>query len=133
MLSPVRISSTEDVIARIEEAARAKPGGVVATDCDGTVWSGDVGEDLFEAFVERGRVEAPAADALARAAHSFGIDARGDGVTLVRRAREAYVRGGLDEEKVFELMAWCFAGWSRAEVAAFAREVIERKRVAART
>jgi phosphoserine phosphatase len=29
-------------------------------------------------------------------------------------------------------MAWCFAGWSRAEVAAFAREVIERKRVAAR-
>jgi phosphoserine phosphatase len=128
----VKIASTGDVIARIERAAREAPGGVVATDCDGTVWSGDVGEDLFEAFAERGRVEPPAAEALARAAASFGLDASGDGTTLVRRIRAAYLRGGLDEEKTFELMAWCFAGWSRGDVAAFAREVVAEKRVSSR-
>ena len=65
----VELQTADEVWARVEALARAQAGGVVATDGDGTLWSGDVGEDLFHAFLEHGRVEAPAHEAI-------GLEAR---------------------------------------------------------
>ena len=135
MLFAVRHQSVEEVVARIEQVARdlpESPRGVVATDGDGTLWSGDVGEDLFEAFVEHARVEPAAHEAMVRAATSFGIDEGGTGAMVARRIWDAYHKGSLPEEPVFELMAWCFASWSRADVNAFARDVVVSAGVAAR-
>lgn len=118
--------SAADVWTRIEALAREQPGGVVATDGDGTLWSGDVGEDLFFAFLELGRVESPALDAIRTSALDHALSDAGSGVDVAQRIYAAYLAGDVPEEAICELMAWCFAGWNKGEVHSFAREVIER-------
>jgi phosphatidylglycerophosphatase C len=125
MLPAVQVQSAEDVWARIAaEAARDGGAGVVATDGDGTLWSGDVGEDLFFAFVDHGRFEEPAFEAIRREARAHALSDAGSGPDVAHRIYDAYVEGRFPEERVCELMAWCFAGWRRDEVAAFARGVV---------
>lgn len=128
----VHPQSVDAVWERIETLARAQPGGVVAMDGDGTLWSGDVGEDLFHAFVERGRVEPRAVEALRRDARDHALSDAGTGPDVARRIYAAYLEARFPEERVCEMMAWCFAGWSRGEVCAFARDVIDRAGLAAR-
>ena len=113
-----------EVAARIEGALRATTGGVVAVDGDGTLWSGDVAEDLFYAFVERGRVEPEAERAILRAAAEHGVDASGTGAAVARRIYGAYLDDRFPEEEVCELMTWCFAGWTRDKMQGFARDVM---------
>jgi len=120
----VQLVEVGEVVDRILSAARAQPGGVVATDADGTLWDGDVGEDLFHAFIERGRVEAPALEAMKREAHLHGLSDAGTGADVARRIYAAYTEDRFPEETILEMMVWCFAGWTRAEVDTFAREVI---------
>jgi phosphatidylglycerophosphatase C len=121
----VQLQSPETVWARIEELARTEPGGVVATDGDGTLWTGDVGEDLFHAFLDHGRVDPPAFEALVRDARAHGLSDAGKGSDVARRIYDAYLEGRFPEERLCELMTWCFAGWAHHEVRAFAREVVE--------
>jgi phosphatidylglycerophosphatase C len=121
------IQHADDVWTRIAEARAQLPPdtrarGVIATDADGTLWSGDVGDDLFHAFVERGTVHPPALEAMRREAREHALSDAGTGPEVARRVHEAYVQGRFPEERVCELMAWCFAGWTRDELAAFARE-----------
>jgi phosphatidylglycerophosphatase C len=122
----VDVWSADRVWTRIESIVRTQPGGVVAMDADGTLWSGDVGEDLFHAFLLEGRVEAPALEAIRREARDHAISDAGSGADIARRLYEQYVAGRFPEERICEVMAWCFAGWKRSEVGAFAREVIDR-------
>jgi phosphoserine phosphatase len=125
MLPPVEKQTPDEVWARVESLARAQPGGVVATDGDGTLWSGDVGEDLFHAFLKHGRVEAPALRAMALEAREHRISDAGTGAEVARRLYDAYLEGNFPEERICELMTWCFAGWTHREVQAFARTVVE--------
>ncbi len=118
--------------ARVEALADAQPGGVVAMDADGTLWSGDVGEDLFHAFLVHGRVEAPALEAFRREARDHSLSDAGSGPDIARRIYAAYVDGRFPEERMCELMTWCFAGWSRAEVRKFAAGVVSLGGIAAR-
>ncbi len=121
-----------DVWVRIESLARAQPGGVVATDGDGTLWSGDVGEDLFHAFVTHGRVEPDALEALRRDARHHAISDAGSGPDVARRIYAAYADGRFPEERICELMTWCFAGWTDEEMRGFARDVVDHGRLLAR-
>jgi phosphoserine phosphatase len=132
MLSGVHLQTADDVWARIEALARAQPGGVVATDGDGTLWKGDVGEDMFHAFLHHGRVEPPALEALRREARDHGLSDAGTGADVARRIYGAYVAGHFPEQRVCEMMTWCFAGWARAEVRSFARAVVDRGSLATR-
>jgi phosphatidylglycerophosphatase C len=121
----VELWSADRVWARIESLATAQPGGVVAMDGDGTLWSGDVGEDLFHAFLRRGRVEAPALEALRREARDHALSDAGSGSDIARRIYSAYLEGSFPEERVCEAMTWCFAGWTQSEVRSFARDVVD--------
>lgn len=128
----MNIQHADDVWTRIAEAQRqlaagdAPTRGVVATDADGTLWSGDVGEDLFHAFIERGTVHPPALEAMRREAREHALSDAGTGPEVARRIYEAYVAGSYPEERACELMTWCFAGHAREDVAAFARETVQR-------
>ena len=132
MLARVNLQSADDVWARIESIARARPGGVIATDGDGTLWSGDVGEDLFHAFLEYGRVEPPALEALRTEARDHRLSDAGSGVDVARRIYSAYLEGRYPEEALCELMAWCFGGWTSEELRGFARDVVARGGLSAR-
>jgi phosphatidylglycerophosphatase C len=119
------LPQTADAVwARIERLAQSAPGGIVATDADGTLWSGDLGEDLFHAFLDHGRVEPPALEAFRRDAGEHELSDAGTGPEIARRIYEAYLVGRFPEERMCELMAWCFAGWTRAAVREFARGVV---------
>jgi phosphoserine phosphatase len=123
----VQLQSSDEVWARIEAlVATTGPAGVVATDGDGTLWGGDVGEDLFHAFIEHGELADPAIDALRREAREHALSDAGAGPDVARRIYAAYVEGHFPEERVCELMTWCFAGWARDRVQAFARDVVDR-------
>lgn len=125
----MRLQTADEVWARIEAQAGVDHGGgrrVVATDADGTLWSGDVGEDLFHAFLNLGRVEPPAEEAMRREARSFHVSDAGTGLDVAHALYDAYRAGAYPEARICELMAWCFGGWGAGEVQAFAREVIGR-------
>jgi len=118
--------TADDVWTRIEALARQQPGGVIATDGDGTLWSGDVGDDLFHAFLDHGRVEPAAFEGFRQTARHHALSDAGHGSDIARRIYTAYLEGAFPEERMCELMTWCFAGWTRDEVRAFAAQVIDR-------
>ena len=132
MLRRVQVQSAGEVWARIERAAAEQPGGVVATDADGTLWDGDVGEDLFHAFVDHGVVHEPAAQAMAREARDHALSDAGTPLDVAHRLYAAYTEGRYPEQQACELMAWCLAGWTRAAVADFARSTVDKLGLAGR-
>jgi phosphatidylglycerophosphatase C len=126
------LQSADQIIARIEEASRQHPGGVLAFDGDGTLWDGDVGEDFFHAFVAHGDIRAPAHAQMVQEATEHGRPAGGTGKELAARIYKDYLAGLFPEERVCELMTWICADWTYAEVDAFAGEVLARGGLEAR-
>lgn len=126
VLSPVEIQR------RITDIRASAPGGAIACDGDGTLWSGDVGEDLFHALVAKGPIRPAAHAEMRKQAAENGLDAGVGALDLARRIYDAYVDHRFPEERVCELMAWAFAEWTRAEVSAFAREVVAAGGLASR-
>jgi phosphoserine phosphatase len=128
----VQLQTADTIWARIEALARERPGGVVATDGDGTLWQGDVGEELFRAFLDSGRWEPAGIDAVRREARNHGLSDAGSGSEVAERIFEAYLGGQFPEERVCEIMTFCFAGWTRTKVQAFARRVVDDGKLPAR-
>jgi phosphatidylglycerophosphatase C len=122
----VDLQSADEVWTRIAAETRVRGGGVIASDGDGTLWSGDVGEDLFHELIEGGQIAAPALEAMKREAREHGLSDAGGGSDVARRIYAAYREGRFPEERVCEVMTWGFAGWTRAGVEAFARDVVDR-------
>jgi HAD superfamily phosphoserine phosphatase-like hydrolase len=121
----MKIESADRIMERIDEARRAHAGGVLAFDGDGTLWSGDVGEDLFHAAIERGDLREEARVAMAREAEGAGLRADGTPLQLAERLYAEYLAGRFSEERMCELMTWAFAGWTREAVDAFAEQTID--------
>jgi phosphoserine phosphatase len=100
---------------------------IVATDADGTLWSGDVGEDLFEAVLHAGGLREEAREALAREAEQHDVAASGDANAIAAALYAAFQGSRYPQDRAFAMMAWAFAGYSTTEVDAFAGEVIARR------
>ncbi len=125
-------TSVTDVISRIDAAAQRATNGAIAFDGDGTLWSGDVGEDWFAAVLASGRVTEGARVALAREAVEHGLDATGGASHIAHAIHAAYLGGAFPEERVCEVMTWVTAGWTSEEQAAFAADVVREVGLAAR-
>jgi phosphatidylglycerophosphatase C len=113
------------VIATLEDHVKLEPGGAIALDGDGTLWSGDIGEDFFEALLDDGSISEAAHVALAREASAESLSVEGGPGAIARRIHAAYHAGTFPEERVCEIMTWAFAGWSGVEVEAFANRVVD--------
>lgn len=122
LLAPIRV---DEVLSFLKEASDRHPGGGVAFDGDGTLWSGDIGEDFFDALLEHGLADVTR-DALAREATEAGLDAAGDAVTIARRIHRAYLERAFPEERVCEVMTWAAAGMTQADLDELAARVISR-------
>jgi phosphoserine phosphatase len=128
----VRTATVEEVMARIDDAARAEPGGAVAFDGDGTLWSGDIGEDFFASLLDGGGLTTEAHDAFVREATEGGVDATGDAAEVVRRIHAAYLGGTFSEERICEIITWACAGWTRARLDEFSAGIVESEGLAGR-
>jgi phosphoserine phosphatase len=109
-----------------ERAKQATPDCcLLATDADGTLWTGDVGEALFEVAIERRLLRDEALPALFREASRLSPVPEGDANDVARSLNDAFKQGRYRRDDAFAMMAWSFAGYRRAELAQLATEVLD--------
>lgn len=132
MLAIVRTATVSEVTRRIDAEMDRAPGGAIATDGDGTLWSGDIGEDFFAALLQGDRLLSTVHEPLAREAEAEGIATDGSAVEIAHRIHAAYLAGTFPEERVCEVMTWAVAGWRADDVDAFADEVVRAVGLAGR-
>jgi phosphatidylglycerophosphatase C len=136
----MELLAAEAVVARIAEArldlAVQTRGAALAFDGDGTLWSGDIGDDFFHRAVEVGRFLPPAVDAMRAVGHAAGLDDIGGGhdagVAIARSLFQGYLDHKVAEDVICEVIAWICAGWREEEVSALARDVVVRGGLASR-
>lgn len=100
---------------------------VLAFDGDGTLWSGDVGEDLFRAALSQSfLMEEAAAPLLAEAAcHHLPVwPGEADANGIARVLFTSYLEGHYPERETCAMMAWCYAGRRVEEVRELAASVL---------
>lgn len=122
----VKTVTVAELLVLLDEQIAREPGGAIAFDGDGTLWSGDIGDDFFEALLDDGGVSAVAHEALVIEATAENIDTSGGAVAIARRIHAGYLAGTFPEERVCEIMAWVFAGRTADEVDAFADRVLTK-------
>lgn len=105
--------SVDEVCATIE---RAPSHAVVAFDCDGTLWSGDVGEDWFVELIERAGLFESASRAMRDEARRHGLRAEGSDRAVAEALVAAMNAGMYEEQRLYELMAWLGAGRTDEQV-----------------
>ena len=118
----------------IQELERRRVPGVnaLAFDGDGTLWSGDVSEDVFSRAVTSELLRDAARPALVEAAAQFSIATTGSASDIAARLFAAYAHGAYPEREVCEMMTWCYAGWTLDELRRFARQALLDVGLAAR-
>jgi phosphoserine phosphatase len=127
--------TARELVARLEaERARAGARPALAFDADGTLWSGDVGFDLFQLALAERALRPAARDALAREAHAAGLSAAADddATALALRLFAAWASGDYGDGRAFRMMAWAFAGWSAGDLLALADQALRGAGLAAR-
>ena len=106
----------EELVEELERRFRAEQPSALAFDGDGTLWSGDVGEDVFRFAVKHGRLRDAARAQIDHEASSRGLPSFADVNATAESLFEAYLAHRYPEPDMCELMTWCFAGHSLAEM-----------------
>lgn len=121
---PFRELTAPEIIRELEHELTHSGDAAIAFDGDGTLWSGDVGEESFVAACLAGKLAASLEPRLAREAEEFGIESSGTSSERAWLLGEAYRAGRYPELRVCELMIWCYAGWTEAELAEHVRRTL---------
>ncbi len=127
--SPVH-ETPEGIVQRLVHARASLPREedvVLAFDADGTLWSGDVGNDLFETLIAEEAVREEARQGLIVEAREAGSSVEGKTTTIAQGLYGALAAGTYAEERAFAMMAWIFAGFSLDEARHFAKRVTLQK------
>lgn len=124
MSSPVRSIGPAQLVLELESRLRADRPSALAFDADGTLWSGDVGDDVFRFAVTHGRLREAARAEIDRQAQSRGFECFADVNATAKQLFDAYLLGRYPEREICELMTWCFAGHSLPEMTDLAREAL---------
>lgn len=119
----VNVSSAE-LVRELEGRLRHDLPNALSFDADGTLWSGDVGEDVFRFAVTHGRLREAARAALDRQAKMRGFACFTDVNSTAQQLFEAYLQGKYPEREICELMTWCYAGYGVHEMVALVREAL---------
>ncbi len=119
-----------EVLARLDEAFPDPSRIVVATDGDGTLWTGDVGEDFFFSFTKDKRVRHAARAGLFAMAQEYAVSHGGD--DAANALYRAYTEGRVPEDRICEMIAWIAAEYTRTELRDVVRDILAREKVAER-
>jgi phosphoserine phosphatase len=118
------ITSAELLSRLNEELCHVSGPAAMVFDADGTLWSGDVGDDLFFYATDRNLLRDEARGALIELAATHGLDTRSTTSELAVSLHEAEAAGRFPERALYEMMAWCFAGLRLEELADIARNAL---------
>ncbi len=123
---------TEELSAMLGDADPSSV--VIAFDGDGTLWSGDVGEDLFRAAMREDFLVDDAMPALVLEAERYGLplDGAASANAVARVLLAGYLAGQYPERETCAMMTWCYAGRALGEVEALASSVLKREDLASR-
>ena len=120
-----RSVSPDQLIVELEQRVPSDQPSALAFDADGTLWSGDVGDDVFRYAVAQGRLREPARRELEHQAQSRGFEVFEDLNQTAKHLFDAYLAGRYPERDICELMTWCYAGHTLSEMRELAREALE--------
>jgi HAD superfamily phosphoserine phosphatase-like hydrolase len=125
-LTPMKSIAPAELVERLEAewalAGGAAARGVLAFDGDGTLWTGDVGDDFFEELLERGDVLDGAIRAIQCELADAGVACESDAVA-VRVLFDAYHAGVFDEERFYEIVGYAAAGRERSAIEVYVDRV----------
>lgn len=121
-LSPPSVTITE-LIARLDALSNHEPCHL-AFDGDGTLWSGDVSDDVFLSACHANWFLDSVRPLLTLILREHGLSSSGPLGRVLERVYQAEKQGTLDEQTLFEIMTWCYAGRSFDEVSAYAERVL---------
>jgi phosphatidylglycerophosphatase C len=113
-----------ELVLELESRLRADRPSALAFDADGTLWSGDVGDDVFRFAVGHGRLREAARAAIEQQARMRGFQCFTDLNATAKQLFDAYLAGSYPEREMCELMTWCFAGHTLTEMADLAAEAL---------
>jgi phosphatidylglycerophosphatase C len=113
-----------ELVVEFERRMHSARPSALAFDGDGTLWSGDVGEDLFRFAVRHGRLREAARARIDHEATSRGFQAFVDVNATAEHLFEAYLAHRFPEREMCELMTWCFAGHTVTEMTELAAEAL---------
>jgi phosphoserine phosphatase len=117
--------STAELIAELDPHLSAAGPCALAFDADGTLWSGDVGDDVFRFAVAHGRLREEARNEIEREAVERGFEVFTDVNRTAEHLFDMYVAGRYPEREMCELMTWCYAGHSLEEMRDLALEALK--------
>jgi phosphoserine phosphatase len=105
---------------------------VIAFDGDGTLWSGDVSDDVFFEACRQDFLLEEARAGMAAALAASGLCCEGSLGELGVRLHEGHTNGKVPERLLFEAMTYCYAGHSESQVTEFSSRVLAEKRIESR-
>lgn len=126
------------LIRRLEELARTtKSPAALVFDADGTLWTGDVGVDVFTQACEQGLLRDEAKRALIAEIVEHGLagelqlegrDPEDADVNLLgRELQRALERGAYPEQAATEMQVWAYAGWTERELREHTRRTLAQR------
>ncbi len=114
-----------ELVTRLEELSHGEPCNL-AFDGDGTLWSGDVSDDVFLSACQSNWLLESVRPLLLSVLNERNLATEGAVGDLLVRLFEAEKQGKLNELLLYEIMTWCYAGRSVTEVAEFANRTLLR-------
>ncbi len=125
----LRTLSARAVIDELERLRAGSQSPALLFDADGTLWSGDVGIEAFVCAYEQKLLREEALEALRALAASGNLETGGTPSDLARRIDLAYHAGSFPELPAWEMMTWCYAGWTLDEVGEHSRNTNRDKQL----
>ena len=120
---PLPLATTAELIQCFATVAETSP-GIFAFDGDGTLWSGDVSDDVFFAAADAEWFHEDARAPLTAVLQTCGLNTNGSLGTLARRLYDAQTKHQIEERLLFEAMTYCYTGHTAHEVTSFAAQVL---------
>lgn len=127
----MNVTSSRAIVERLV-AARGPGPVALAFDADGTLWSGDVGEDTFESACRDGALKDEGRAALARVAEENGIPRSGSATEIAEALYAAYHRGAVAERLMCEVMTICYAGYTENALQELSGRYLTARNIAGR-
>lgn len=104
-------AGSSDIIARLKSVRQPGP-AALAFDADGTLWSGDVGEDTFECACRDDALKLDGRAALAKIATEHGVSSSGSTAHVAEALYAGYKAGVVTERLMCEVMTICYSGYT---------------------